>query len=289
MKNIKSSRTIRTKKYNLVKSLQKALKILETFAPATPKLRLQHLVHKTNMPKTTILRILRTFEFLNYISFDPESKYYFLGPRVMSLGFTVLSSMDLRDITIPYLEELSQLTKQNVNLGILDGTEVIYIERVKKWNILNTDFHVGSRLNAYRTAIGRAILAFMGHEKVQLIFNKILKDKEAKKYIGENGELLAKLLEKVRRDGYAINDDEYIKGIRAIAAPIFNNEGKVEAAINIPVFAHMISQKELIERYLPLLLVTAEKISMARGFIKAQQKLSLCNKTNRYTGDWQEL
>jgi IclR family pca regulon transcriptional regulator len=249
-------------------SLQRGLSILEAFTPEHPRLKFQQLAQKTNMPKATVFRLIRALHSLDYISLDPESKYYFLSPRVMLLGFTVLSSMDLRDIAIPYLEELSRVANQNVNLGILDGTELIYIERVKKHKILSIDFHVGSRLNAYLTAAGRAILAFMNQEQLHVVLNKILKDTEAKKHIGSQGKRLVKLLEEVRQNGYSVSDEEYVRGVRAIGAPIFNNKGNVEAAINIPVFAHAVGRAELIERYVPLLLNAAEKISAARGFMK---------------------
>jgi IclR family pca regulon transcriptional regulator len=225
-------------------------------------------VQKTNMPKATVFRLLHALNSLDYLSFDTESKYYFLSPRVMSLGFTALSSMDLREIALPYLEELSRVADQNVNLGILNGAELIYIECIKKHKILNIDFHAGSRLIAYKTSAGRAILAFMNQEQLKVVLNEILKDREAKKHIGSKGEKLLKLIDEVRQNGYSINDEEYVKGVRAIGAPIFNSKGNVEAAINIPVFAHDVSKAELIKRYVPLLLNATEKISVACGFLK---------------------
>jgi IclR family pca regulon transcriptional regulator len=259
---------MRNSKPLTISSLQKGLNILEAFTPGCPRLKFQQVAQKTNMPKATVFRLLHALHSLDYLSFDPESKYYFLSPRVMSLGFTALSSMDLREIAIPYLEELSRVADQNVNLGILNGTELIYIECVKKHKILNIDFHVGSRLIGYQTSAGRAILAFMKQEQFRVVLNEILKDTEAKKHIGLKGERLVKLIEEVRQNNYSINDEEYVRGVRAIGAPIFSNKGDAEAAINLPVFAYAISRAELIERYVPLLLKAAEKISAARGFMK---------------------
>jgi IclR family pca regulon transcriptional regulator len=256
----------------MVNSLQRGLSILGAFTPEHPRLKFQQLAQKTKLPKATVFRLLRALHSLGYILFDPESKYYFLSPRVMGLGFTVLSSMDLREIAIPYLEELSRVANQNVNLGILDGTELIYIERVRKHKILNIDFHVGTRLNAYRTAAGRAILAFMDQEQFYVVLREILKETEAEKHIGPEGKRLVKLLQEVRHNGYSLSDEEYVKGVRAIGAPVFNNKGNVEAAINIQVFAHAVSRAELIERYVPMLLSAAEKISAARGFIKHSKR-----------------
>jgi len=194
------------------------------------------------------------------------------------LGFAVLSSLDLRDIARPYLEELSRITKQTVNLGILDNTEVVYIERVKKRRVVSSDFHIGSRLNIYLSSMGRAILAFMDHEEFNVLLNDILKNGQAVKYIGQNGERLMEIIEDVRHKGYAINDQEYFRGLRAAAAPVLNKKGMAEAAINMPVFSNMITRKELVEKYVPLLVKTAEDISMARGYSKDRTDIGALNK-----------
>jgi IclR family pca regulon transcriptional regulator len=182
----------------------------------------------------------------------------------------VLSSIELRDIALPYLNELSRSTDQNVNLGVMDKTEVVYIERIKRRQMLTIELYVGSRVNMYRTSIGRAILAFLGHDKFLATLQEILKDPEAARYVGTEGKRLIALLEEVRRRGYALTDNDFMPGVRTVAAPIFNTKGDVEGAINMPVFGHAVSREELIGRYLPSLLQTAEKISVARGYAKPQ-------------------
>lgn len=113
--------------------------------------------------------------------------------------------------------------------------------------------------------MGRAILAFSNQKKFLSILNVLLKNREAVRHIGPKGAKLIKRLKDARLKGYALNDEELIKGLRSIAAPIFNAQGDVEGAINIPVFSHMVSREELIERYAPLLIKTAREISAARG------------------------
>lgn len=254
-----------------VNSLLKGLSVLEAFTPWKNRYTFKELVYTTGLPRTTTFRFLRTLVSREYITFDEKSNNYVMGPKVMSLGFTVLSSMDLRDVASPYLEKLAGESNQNVNLGILDGVDVVYIERIKKWQILDTNVHVGSRFESYRTAIGRAILAFLSEEKFSSVLSRSLKDAAVKRYIGEKGKNLMRILETVRKKGYAVNDEEFIKGLRAIAAPIFNSYSEVEGAINLPVFTQMVNRHDLIERYVPMLLGTAEKISSARGFIKEEK------------------
>ena len=255
----------------LTNSLKRGLQVLEAFTPSFPRMRLQDVVRKTGIPKVTALRFLRTFVSLRYVSYDTETKLYSLSPRTMSLGYTALSSMDVREIAVPYLEQLSESTGQNVNLGILDGIEVIYVERIKKKQILNIDLNVGSRLNVYNSSIGQVILAFMEKSECERIVEELLGDPNITMLAGANGELLYKKLDDVRKHGYALNDEAYVSGVRAIGAPVFNHKGKVDAGINIPVFSHMVSRDELIQKYLPLLLKTTERLSAARGFLQRSE------------------
>jgi IclR family pca regulon transcriptional regulator len=249
----------------LTNSLRRGLMILEAFTPAEPRMRLQEVVDKTGLPKGTVFRFLKTLNSLHYISYNPASKQYALTPKVMMLGFTVLSSMDVCEIAHPYLEELSQTTNQNVNLGILDDTEIVYIDRIRKRRILNIDLNVGSRLPVSSTSIGQAILAYLGEAERKRIIGRMVMDREAPGRVGHHGEKLMRVLQEVRRNGYALNDEEFFSGLRAIGAPVFDYEGNVDAGINIPVFSSLVSREELIGRYVPLLLDTAAKISAARG------------------------
>jgi IclR family pca regulon transcriptional regulator len=108
-------------------------------------------------------------------------------------------------------------------------------------------------------------LAFLRKEKLLSILNTLLKDKEAVKHIGADGRKLIKILKEVRLKGYALNDEEFIRGVRAIAAPIFNAQGDVEGSVYMPIISQAKSQEESVERFAPLLIETARKISTARG------------------------
>lgn len=253
-------------KGSLVNSIKKAFKILEAFSPSSPSMRLVEISERTGLPKVTALRFLRTLVELRYLTYNEREKTYFLSPRVLSLGYTALSSMDLREISSPILRELSDVTGQNVNLGILDGLEIVYIERIKKRQILNIDLQVGSRLSAHNTSIGQVILAYKSKEELDSILSELKKIPGIQKEIGNNGELLLSKLEEIRKKGYALNDGSYLKGLRAIAAPVFNQSGIVDAGVNIPVFADLTTREELLERYLPLLLKATRRISALRGY-----------------------
>ncbi|MBI5440302.1 MAG: IclR family transcriptional regulator [Deltaproteobacteria bacterium] len=248
-------------------SLAKGLRVLESFSPASPKLKLQEIAEKTQLPKVTAFRFIRTLMTLGYIARDEQSRTYCLTPRVLSLGFTVLSSIELREVALPHLEQLSAASNQTVNLGVMDHTDVVYIERIKRKQILNIELYVGSRVSIYSTSIGRAILAFLPPANLQSLLPEILKNPEAALHCGAGGEKLLESLEAVRRLGYAMSDDiPFIPGVRTIAAPVFKAGGEVEGAINMPVFTQFVAREELTARYLPLLLETAGRISAERGY-----------------------
>ena len=249
-------------------TLAKGIKILEAFTPACPRMKLQQLADQLMLPRVTLFRLIRTLMTLGYISHDPSSKTYSLTPRVMSLGFTALSSVELRHIAFSHLEKLSRVTDQSVNLGILDGTEVVYVETIKKKQPvqLSIDLHVGSRVNLYQTSIGRAFLAFMGPDRLASVMSQLVKNPKAVTYTGKKGEKLTPILEEVRRRGYALTDGDFVPGVRTIAAPVFDVRGDVEGAINMPVLAYVVSLERLTGEFAALLLETAEEIFSARGF-----------------------
>ncbi len=256
----------------LVESLRKGLEVMEAFSSHKPRLRLQEVARLTGQPKATAYRLLRTLMSLGYVRYDQSSQEFYLGSRVMSLGFTVLSSLDLREAARPYLEELSAKTKQNVNLGILDRCDVIYIERIKTRRILNIDLFVGSRLPAHSTSIGQAILAFLPEDELEELIGIMSKDELVASEIGGHGEALKERLAQVRRQGYALNDQDTFVGLRAVAAPLFNKQGRPEGAVNLATFSQLTTREELLQMHLPWLLTTVASISRSRGF-RAEEAL----------------
>ena len=254
--------------YKIINSLVKGLKILEAFTPARPALTLQEIIEAVDLPKPTVYRFLYTLTSFNYLSFDQERGKYFLSPKVMSLGFATLANMELRDVALPYLAELSTLTGENTSLGILEDIEVLYIARFKKKRIFNVDLDVGSRVNVYQTAIGRAILAFLSENKLAQVCDALSKNNVDVKSVGQKGKGLSNILEEVREKGFALNNEEFIKGVRAVGAPVFDSKGDVEGAINIAVFSNLVSLKELVNRIVPMLTDTAKTVSEARGLVK---------------------
>ena len=146
-------------------SLERGLAILSAFDSDRPLIGVSELSRELELSRSTAHRYIATLAHLGYLQQDPDSKRYRLGPRVLDLGFSAINSMDVREISAPHLRRLSDETGHTVNLAILDGTDVVYIERCRTarpgQREIDLNLHVGARLPAYCTAMGKAILAFV--------------------------------------------------------------------------------------------------------------------------------
>jgi DNA-binding IclR family transcriptional regulator len=243
----------------------KGVLVLECFSPNRPHLSQSEIQKITNISKSTVFRLVKTLTDLNYLKYDPGNKKYFLGPKVLSLGFSVLQSLEVREIARPYLEKLSRECNKSVNLLMLDGVEMVFVERIRVPGPRDYNVSIGSRIAVYNTAAGRAVLAYLEQDKLNSVIREIRRDPSAVRRIGQNGERLFQILSKVKREGFATNDEESAKGLRAIAVPIFSSEG-VTCAIDLIVAPEEVSLKELRKEYAPKLVETAKEISEAMGY-----------------------
>jgi len=243
-------------------SLMRGLLVLECFSPEKDHLSLAQLAAVLDVPKSSLFRVVKTLSGMNYLRYDDQSRTYRLGTRVLSLGFSVLQGMELRELARPYLEGLSREFNKTVNLAVLDKHEMVYVERVRVPGYRDFDIGIGSRIPLWNTAVGKAVLAYLDRDKLKEITKELrrLPDFLARSSEGRSAEQL----ETVRKDGFAINDRDYKKWVRAIAVPIFSPEG-VACAINIVVEPEDVSVKELRARYAPALLAAGRELSEALG------------------------
>jgi len=249
-------------------SLERGLAILSTFAPDRPLIGVAELSRELSLSRSTAHRYIATLAKLGYLMQDPDSKRYRLGPRVLDLGFSAINSMDVREISAPHLRQLSDQTGYTVNLAILDGTDVVYIERCRTagpgQREIDLNLHVGARLPAYCTAMGKAILAFLPAELCNDVIRRIEFLPRGPNTI-TTPEAFREELAKIRASGVAVNDEELAYGLRSIAAPIRSRSGEVLAALNLAVHRTMVSMDELIARYGPAVARTASDISLGMG------------------------
>jgi IclR family pca regulon transcriptional regulator len=246
-------------------SLERGLAILSAFASDRPLIGVSELSRELDLSRSTAHRYVATLAKLGYLQQDPDSKRYRLGPRVLDLGFSAINSMDVREISAPHLRQLSDETGYTVNLAILDGTDVVYIERCRSarpgQREIDLNLHVGARLPAYCTAMGKAILAFIPDDRLEEIIDFAPRGPNT---LTDPMAFRAELA-KIRELGVAVNDEELAYGLRSIAAPIRSHSGEVLAALNLAVHRTMVSIDELIARYGPVVARSAHDISLGMG------------------------
>jgi IclR family pca regulon transcriptional regulator len=248
-----------------ISSLARGLTILNSFTREKPFLTLSEISKLTGLSKAAVQRYTFTLQELAYLERD-ENKVFRLGPKVFSLGFGVLRSLEIRKLAYPYMKKTSQETGQTVNLEILDETNVIFIERIEVKRIIGYEVQVGSRLPAYCTSAGKAILAFLPPEKRDEIVPCLQFERLTEHTIMDEGRLLEDLKETKRR-GFSINDQEVSLSSRAIGAPVFSSEANVVAAVSIVVNASLFSRDELEKRFSPVVMALAKKISAMLGWM----------------------
>jgi IclR family pca regulon transcriptional regulator len=257
---------------NFISSLSRGLSILEAFEQAEPILGISDLAKKTGLSKSTVFRLVHTLRSLGYIIPVSKENKYTLGPKVLGLGFAVLSSLELREIAQPYLLELSRHTHETVNLAVLDAWKLIYVERIKTQQIVNINLHVGSRLELYNTAMGRVLAAFRSEDWLSQYSKYLNHIPAAEPYWRDNGKKLLKILEEVRKNDFAINNEELTPGLRSVAAPVRNREGDVVGAVNIAVSSSIYSLETLKDKLISPLQKTTEAISSALGFDVSEKR-----------------
>jgi IclR family pca regulon transcriptional regulator len=249
-------------------SLARGLAILSTFHSDRPLIGVSELSRGLELSRSTVHRYVATLAKLGYLQQDPDSKRYRLGPKVLDLGFSALNSMDLLEVSAPHLRRLSDETQRTVNVAILDGTDVVYIERCRAarpgQQEIDLNLHVGARLPAYCTAMGKAILAFVPEEQLEELIARIDFVPRGPTTLTDPKAFREELV-KIRAAGIAINDEELAYGLRSIAAPIYSQSGEVLAALNLAIHRTIVSMDELVERFAPAVTETASAISLSMG------------------------
>src|SRR3954469_16839322 len=200
-------------------SLERGLAILSSFRSGRPLLGVSDLAREVGLSRSTTHRYIATLAQLGYLQQDQLTRKYRLGPRVLDLGFSAINSMDLREVAAPHLRALSDETGFTVNLAILDGVDVVYIERCRSarpgQRDIDLNLHVGSRLPAYCTALGKAILAFLPEEQLESILARTELIARGPNTLTNPAAFRAALAE-IRQTGIAVNDEELAYGLRSI-------------------------------------------------------------------------
>jgi IclR family pca regulon transcriptional regulator len=249
-------------------SLERGLAILGCFTPQRPVLGIADISDELGMHRSTTHRYVLTLVALDFMEQVANRKYR-LGLRVTDLGMSALSSTGLREHSHPSLEELRKRTTFTTSLAVLDGPEILYVDRARSMrrgqNKIALNVRVGSRLPAYCTAMGKVLLADLPEPERRDIVAEIKLGRRGPNTITSKKALLVEL-DHVSDEGIAVDDEELAPGLVAIAAPVRDAGREVVAAINLAAHTSMIALEELIDALGPHLVATADQISARLGY-----------------------
>ncbi|WP_405595386.1 IclR family transcriptional regulator [Streptomyces sp. NBC_01092] len=210
--------------------LDKAAVILESFSPSGGPYRLSELSQHTGLPKPTVHRLAADLVRLGWL--ERSGAQYRLGPKLFELGSLVPHRLDLREAALPFLQDLFEATRETVHLGIREGMEVVYLERIHGHEALQLPSRIGGSLPLTCTGVGKALLAFSGAELTEQVLSRPLPSLTPHSIT--DPDRLRMALEKTRVSGLAYEEQEAAPGVSCIAAPVFAG-GTAVAALSVAV------------------------------------------------------
>ncbi|MGD7002042.1 IclR family transcriptional regulator domain-containing protein [Corynebacterium halotolerans] len=241
-----------------VQSLIRGLSVIRTFNADRPRQTLVQVAEATGLARATARRFLHTLVGIGYA--DTDGTEFWLTPKILELGYSYMSGLGLPAIAQPRLEELSRSLGESSSMSVLDGSDVVYVNRVPVRRIMTVSITIGTRFPAYSTSMGRVLLAGLPEEELTDYFAQTEIAALTPNTLSTEAELRAEL-SKVRTQGWAIVDQELEPGLRSLAAPIHSPNGQVVAAINLSTQTAVHDLDDLHRRFLPSITETARQIS----------------------------
>ncbi|HET8746915.1 MAG TPA: IclR family transcriptional regulator [Ramlibacter sp.] len=241
-------------------SVAKCFQVLEALNTVGRPVGLTEIASLSGLDRSGVQRITHTLRVLGYLRQDPGTKAFRLSGRMLEFGHTVLATNRLRERAQPHLEALNRRTGETVNLMELEGEEIVYVSRFPSIHAVSVDLHVGSRLPAFCTAAGRAILSRLDAAEALTHLKAARRTRMTPHTVTDlNG--LRERLEQARELGYALNDQEAFLGDVSVAAPLMDHRGHPLGAVNIAVPSPRWKVEDVVARLVPALLRTAATIN----------------------------
>lgn len=226
----KESRTLSEK--NRVPAVERALDILEYLISRNQAVAIQELAASLKLPKVSVFRIMKSLEARGYVHYQGRPGLYVLGAKIVTMGSSVSRDANLSQIANPYMFELARETGQTVQLGVLFEYQVMYIDQIRTSDALTLIVPTRTPFAVNTSAGGKVLVSHLDTARQEEFLDKTVLDATTSKAIVDKRQF-RKELTKVKKQGYAIDDEEFARGIRCIAAPIFNSAGENIASLGI--------------------------------------------------------
>jgi IclR family transcriptional regulator, acetate operon repressor len=246
-----------------VQSVDRAMLLLEALSEDEEGYRLTDLAIRTGLSPSTAHRLLTTLEKRRFVAFDQSDNMWHVGRQSFAIGSAFIRRRNFVAPALPFLRRLRDLTHETANLGVVDDGEVIVLTQVESREIMRAITKVGGRAPMVTSGIGKAILATYPDEDVIAIIQRHGMKRLTPKSVVRAGELRA-ALDVVRRDGYAIDDQEFLMGLRCVAAVVYNEQAEALAAISVSGLASRVPQERAPELG-RLVRETARELTLALG------------------------
>ncbi|MFC4006260.1 IclR family transcriptional regulator C-terminal domain-containing protein [Nonomuraea purpurea] len=237
-----------------LQSLARGLAVLVSLGSKRGGVTLAEAARATGLPRATVRRSLQVLERVGYAASDGSR--FVLLPRVMELGYAHLSERTLGEVVQPHLADLVARLRQSASVAVLSGDDVLYVARVATVSIMTVDITVGTHFPAYATAMGRVLLAGRPEDRLPALTLEPL----TRRTITTPDALVA-AVRRAASDGYALVDQELEEGVRSIAVPVRDRDGRTVAAVNVATHASRATPADLRRDVLPALTETAARIS----------------------------
>ena len=218
---------------NTVQSLAKGFRVLQAFTAERTEMTLAETARAAAIDNATAFRFLNTLVQLGYVERVEGTRRFRLTLKCLDLGFNAIARADLRTLARPLLRSLVGETIEAASIGVPDGADVVYVERMQAGLArLGVDVRIGSRVPAYSTALGQAILAFLSRETQIRLLESRPRQRLTAATLTDLDALLARL-DQVRAQGFALSDQENVSGLRVLAAPVLDSDGLPIAGLSV--------------------------------------------------------
>jgi len=214
-----------------ITALQRGLRLLHLFSEAPRGLTAKQVAGLSRLPVSTVHRFLANLVTAGFLNRDGEGTHS-LGIACFSIGQAAVGQLDIRRLSLPYLRELNQQTRETIHLTVRHGLSAVYVEKLDSPEPLRIHSRIGAAVPLYCTAVGKVMLAYMPEDEQQRILPELNLQRQTSNSVGNLQELKTELY-RVRKNGYACDLEENERHIRCVAAPIWDHTGSVQSSLSI--------------------------------------------------------
>jgi len=225
------SMTARAKRNYDITALQRGLRLLHLFSESPRGLTAKQVTALSRLPVSTVHRFLANLVTAGFLNRDGEGTHY-LGIACFSIGQAAVGQLDIRRLSLPYLRELNQQTRETIHLTVRHGLSAVYVEKLDSPEPLRIHSRIGAAVPLYCTAVGKVMLAYMPADEQERVLPELNIKRQTPNSVGNLQELKAELY-RVRKNGYACDLEENELHIRCVAAPIWDHTGSVQSSVSI--------------------------------------------------------